>query len=123
MGKIQFVKQLKSINLSKKPILPIIKAMMITLYKTGNNNEICYYTIHDRQALLTAEYSITISWYTGNSKPREKVYGFDSLSERDKKIKAVFRGKIREGYSLLYSYLKKQETIEDWLDRAKESYL
>lgn len=94
---------------------------MITLYKAQSNSQIAYYTIHDRQALLTARYSITISWYSGSSKPREKVYGFDTREEKDKKIRAIFKRKIREGYYLLYSYLKKNETIDDLLLLAKES--
>ncbi|HOZ71720.1 MAG TPA: hypothetical protein PLQ29_06150 [Spirochaetales bacterium] len=80
--------------------------MIITLYRPSAEGPIRYYTIHDRQPLLTARYSLTIAWRTGEGREREKVYGFDTLADKDKKIKQVFARKTRDGYSLLYSFIR-----------------
>jgi len=78
--------------------------MMITLFKPGMDGSIRYCSIHDRQPLLTARYALTIAWRTGNGHEREKIYGFDSLTGLDRKLKQVFTRRIREGYSLLYTF-------------------
>ena len=80
--------------------------MIITLYKPAEHGPIRYYSIPDRQPLLTARYSLTIAWRAGEGREREKVYGFDTLAEKDKKIKQVFARKTRDGYSLLYSFIR-----------------
>lgn len=82
--------------------------MIITFYKPGANGAIRYYTIHDRQPLLTAAYALTIAWRTGDGREREKVYGFDTLAEMDRKIRELFGRRIKAGYALLYSFMREK---------------
>lgn len=82
--------------------------MIITLYKPGARGSLRYYTIHDRQPLLTARYALTIAWRVGNGRETEKIYGFDTRAQMDKKLRDVFRHKIRDGYTLLYSFVREQ---------------
>lgn len=86
--------------------------MIITMYKPGSNGSIRYYTIHDRQPLLTARYAVTIAWRAGEGRECDKVYGFDTKAEMDKKIKQVFSRKIKDGYKLLYSYTRNGAIID-----------
>lgn len=92
--------------------MTILTSMIITLFKPGSNGSIRYYTIHDRQPLLTARYALTIAWRTGEGRECDKVYGFDTASEMDKKIKQVFRKKLKDGYKLLYSYTRNGALVE-----------
>lgn len=80
--------------------------MIITLFRTSASGAIHYYTIHDRQPLLTSRYSLTLAWRAGDAKEREKVYGFDTLAEKDARIRAAFARKTRDGYKLLYSFIR-----------------
>jgi predicted DNA-binding WGR domain protein len=80
--------------------------MIMTLYKPGAKSSLRYYTIHDRQPLLTARYALTVAWRVGNGQEREKIYGFETRADMDKKIQQVFRRKIRDGYALLYSFVR-----------------
>ncbi|MDX9898576.1 MAG: hypothetical protein RBT62_06630 [Spirochaetia bacterium] len=92
--------------------MTILTSMIITLYKPGSNGSIRYYTIHDRQPLLTARYALTIAWRSGEGRECDKVYGFDTVSEMDKKIKQIFRKKLKDGYTLLYSYTRSGTPVE-----------
>ncbi|TFG83475.1 MAG: hypothetical protein E4H20_05445, partial [Spirochaetales bacterium] len=82
--------------------------MIITLYKPGSDGIIRYYTIHDRQPLLTARYALTVAWRTGEGHEREKIYGFDTLSDMDSKIREVFGKRSKSGYRLLYSFMRER---------------
>lgn len=82
--------------------------MILTFYKPGADGAIRYYTIHDRQPLLTAAYALTIAWRTGDGRERERIYGFDTLAEMDKKIRELFGRRIKAGYSLLYSFMREK---------------
>ncbi len=82
--------------------------MIITFFKPGADGAIRYYTIHDRQPLLTAKYSLTVAWRTGEGREREKVYGFDTLAEMDKKIRQLFGRRLKAGYKLLYSFMREK---------------
>lgn len=82
--------------------------MIITLYRTGTGGSIVYYTMHDRQALLTAPFALTCAWRRGEGREREKVVGFDTMAEMDEEIRRVFRHKVRSGYSLLYSFMRER---------------
>lgn len=53
---------------------------------------------------------MTVAWRVGGGQEREKIYGFDTRADMDKKIQQVFRRKIRSGYTLLYSFLREQAT-------------
>lgn len=87
--------------------------MIIALYKPGADGLIRHYTIHDRQPLLTARYSLTVAWRIGEGREREKIYGFDTAAERDASIRRIFKRKIQDGYSLLYSFERGQSTVLD----------
>ena len=78
--------------------------MIITMYRTGEDGRLRYYTLHDRQPVMGHPYALTVAWRTGNGAEREKLYVFDSLAEMDRKIRQVFGRRIRDGYRLLYSF-------------------
>jgi predicted DNA-binding WGR domain protein len=80
--------------------------MILTLFRTDPDGTIRYYSLHDRQPLLTARYALTIAWRTGEGREREKVYGFDTLAEMDRKIRELFGRRVKKGYKLLYSFMR-----------------
>jgi hypothetical protein len=80
--------------------------MILTMFRTDPDGVIRYYSLHDRQPLLTAPYALTIAWRTGEGREREKVYGFETLAEMDKKIRELFGRRARKGYRLLYSFMR-----------------
>lgn len=82
--------------------------MIITLYKSGADGSLSYYTMHDRQPLLTSRYALTLAWRNGQGREREKVIGFDSMDDMDAAIRATFRRKVRSGYGLLYSFMRER---------------
>jgi len=82
--------------------------MIITLYRPGSDGQNRYYSLHDRQPLLTARYALTVAWRTGNGREREKIYGFETLAQMDKKIRELFGRRIRAGYKLLYSFARER---------------
>jgi len=82
--------------------------MIITLYRPGAGGSIRYYTIHDRQPLLTSRYALTVAWRSGEGREREKMYGFETIAEMDKKIRQVFGRKVKDGYTLLYSFIRER---------------
>lgn len=57
---------------------------------------------------MTARYALTIAWRVGDGRETEKIYGFDTRAQMDKKLRDVFRRKIRDGYTLLYSFVREQ---------------
>jgi len=91
----------------------ILWLMIITMYKPGANGSIRYYTIHDRQPLLTAKYALTVAWRAGEGRERDKIYGFDTVTEMDRKIRQVFGRKTRDGYALLYSFIRERSPIKE----------
>lgn len=82
--------------------------MIITLFRPGDDGAIRYYSIHDRQPLLTAPFALTVAWRTGDGREREKIYGFDTLAAMDKKIRELFGRRLRSGYKLLYSFMREK---------------
>jgi predicted DNA-binding WGR domain protein len=78
--------------------------MIVTLYRTGADGVLLYYTIHDRQASLTQPHSLTVAWSRGNGKGRERFYAFGSLAEKDRMIRALLASRFKAGYRLLYSF-------------------
>lgn len=82
--------------------------MIITLYKAGSGGTILYYTMHDRQPLLTSPFALTLAWRRGDGREREKIVGFDTMSEMDEAIRRAFKDKVRSGYSLLYSFMRER---------------
>jgi hypothetical protein len=94
--------------------------MIMTLYKTDPDGSIRYYTIHDRQPLLTSRYALTLASRTGNSQEREKIRGFDTQTELDATVRKVFSKKIKAGYILLYSFMR-ERTPESILGTVREA--
>ncbi len=82
--------------------------MIITLFKTSKSGTLQYYTLHNRQALLTEPFALTVAWRSGHGKEREKIYGFETMAEMDKKIRSIFSRKIKAGYKLLYSFMREK---------------
>ena len=81
--------------------------MIITFYKfNGKDNR--YYTIHDRQGDLFSTYSFTAVWGIEMYKGREKTYVFDSREPMERKIRSIFRDRIKSGYKVLYSFARKK---------------
>lgn len=80
--------------------------MIITFYKfTGKTNR--YYTIHDRQGDLFSTYSFTAVWGIEMYSGREKMYTFKSREQMERKIRLIFKERIRNGYKVLYSFARK----------------
>lgn len=78
--------------------------MYLTLYKAGKDGKILYYVLHDRQASLTAPYALTVSWRAGEGKSRERFYPFEKLPEMDLMVRRLLAKRLKDGYSLLYSF-------------------
>ncbi|MBL8965611.1 MAG: hypothetical protein JNG85_01310 [Spirochaetaceae bacterium] len=92
--------------------------MIVTLYKTGKDGRILYYTVHDRQAGLTSPYALTLAWRTGNGRERERLHLFESLAEMDKMIKTTLAKRFKDGYRLLYSWSRDAR----WSDGAETAF-
>ncbi|HAW86943.1 MAG: hypothetical protein A2087_06565 [Spirochaetes bacterium GWD1_61_31] len=82
--------------------------MIITLIKVKDDGTILYYTLHDRQPLLMARYALSVAWRSGEGQGREKIYGFETVAEMDRKIRSLFSRRIRAGYKLLYSFMRER---------------
>jgi len=78
--------------------------MIVTLFRTGSDGSLLYYTIHDRQAGLSQLYTLTVAWSRGNGRGRERFYTFDSLEDKDRMIRSLLARRYKAGYSLLYSF-------------------
>lgn len=78
--------------------------MIVTLYRTGTDGRMLYYTVHDRQQSLTSAYSLTSAFRTGNGREREKHHDFNSLAEMDAMIRKLLSRRVKSGYRLLYSW-------------------
>ena len=85
--------------------------MIITFYRfNGKVNR--YYTIHDRQGDLFSTFSFTAVWGVEMYKGREKVYIFTSREPMERKIRAIFKERMRQGYKVLYSFARKKAEKE-----------
>jgi hypothetical protein len=94
--------------------------MIMTLYKTSPDGSIRYYTIHDRQPLLTSRYALTLASRKGNGQERERIRGFETQTEMDAMIRKVFSKKMKDGYTLLYSFMR-ERTPESILGTVREA--
>ncbi len=84
------------------------RSMIVTFYKfNGSVNR--YYTIHDRQGDLFSTYSFTAVWGIEMYRGREKVYAFTAREPMERKIRAIFKERMRRGYKVLYSFARKQD--------------
>jgi predicted DNA-binding WGR domain protein len=80
--------------------------MIITLYKEGKDGRTQYYTVHDRQPVLDAPYSLCASWRVGSGREREKLHRFQTLLERDKMIRRLIAMRVKKGYTILYTFAR-----------------
>ena len=78
--------------------------MIITLFKPGEGGKMLYYTIHDRQPVLDAPYALCAAFRVGMGRERERLHRFDTLTDRDKMIRALISKRLKDGYRLLYSF-------------------
>lgn len=83
--------------------------MYITLYKSDRRGNVHYYTLHNRQGNLFTPYSLTLTWGPSVSNGREKLVILETRKEMDDRIRYLLRRRMREGYSVLYSYFRKDE--------------
>lgn len=78
--------------------------MIILLRKTTPKGNHFYYTLHDRQAGLFQEYTLTAIWGSSPDGGREKVYSFSNPEKLDEKLRELISRRLRSGYKVLYSY-------------------
>jgi predicted DNA-binding WGR domain protein len=78
--------------------------MMIVMFKKDSKNRLHYYTMHDRQLNLLAQYALTAVWSTDEGEGREKVRYFESRLKMDRKVRELFGAKARKGYRILYRF-------------------
>jgi hypothetical protein len=78
--------------------------MLITLVKRGADGRRHYYTIHDRQAGLFSNYTLTVVWGASPHRGRERVYGFETRKALERKLRQILSRRYSSGYTLLYSY-------------------
>lgn len=76
---------------------------MVSLYRKEADGRLRYYNIHDQQPHLIPKWVFTVA-YTSGSSWGERVHRFDSRREMDAAIRRLVRRKLKEGYSLLYSF-------------------
>lgn len=85
--------------------------MIITLYKAGADGRTHYYTIHDRQPVLDAPFSLCASWRVGLGKERERLRRFETLAERDKAMRAMIARRVKDGYRILYFFSRSKFSL------------
>lgn len=85
--------------------------MYLTLYKTAKDGKIHYYILHDRQASIITPYALTVVWRSGQGKGRERFYPFEKLSEMDLMVRHLLKKKLKDGYSLLYSFSRDRKSV------------
>ena len=84
--------------------------MLVTLYKHDPKGRTWYYSLDDRDQSLFHHYTLTVSWGTDLFAGARRQYTFETLAEKDKKIREILKKKTRR-YKILYSYFRKtQET-------------
>jgi len=91
--------------------------MYLTLYKAAKDGKIHYYILHDRQASIITPYALTVVWRSGQGRGRERFYPFERLSEMDVMVRRLLKKKMRECYSLLYSFSRDAR----WTEAATEA--
>ena len=82
--------------------------MLVTLYKHDPKGRTWYYTLDDRDQSLFHYYTLTVSWGTDLFAGARRQYTFETLAEKDKKIRDILTKKTRR-YKILYSYFRKTQ--------------
>ncbi len=86
--------------------------MIITFFKEDTKGHFWYYSVHDRQGNLFADYAFTITWGREPNAGREKVKLYDSRKEMEKALRSIIRIKTRQGYRVLYRFARKDHFVE-----------
>jgi hypothetical protein len=80
--------------------------MHLTLYKKEAEDFYYYFHIHDHQRHLFDKPTITVARGDVGSRFMEKHYTFETVMEKDRKIRELFEKKIQDGYEVLYRFPK-----------------
>ena len=84
--------------------------MYIALFKLGSEGRTRYYTIHNRQGNLFTPFSLTVQWGSSPASGREKLIILNTGKELDERIRLLLRLRFRNGYRVLYSYFRAEES-------------
>lgn len=82
--------------------------MTITFIRQKDQGQSYYYSLHDRQKSLFADFILVAIWGKEIAKGREKVYTFKTQKEMDIKVRKIFKQRIQQGYKVLYSFARKE---------------
>lgn len=85
--------------------------MIITFFKEDAKGHFWYYSVHDRQGNLFADFAFTIIWGREPNAGREKVYLYDSRREMERALRLIIRKKISQGYKVLYRFARKDHFV------------
>jgi predicted DNA-binding WGR domain protein len=81
--------------------------MIITFFKEDAKGSFWYYSVHDRQGNLFADFAFTVTWGREPNAGREKVHLYDSRAEMEKALRLIIRKKSSQGYRVLYRFARK----------------
>ena len=84
---------------------------MITFYKPSDAGVVRYYSVHDRQGSLFLTHGFTAVWGSFPKAGRERVYTFEDRESMDRKLREIFRRRVRDGYRVLYSFSRNQRYV------------
>jgi len=85
--------------------------MIVTFFKEDAKGCFWYYSVHDRQGNLFAEYAFTVTWGRERNAGREKVYLYDCRQEMEKALRRMMRKKLSQGYRVLYRFARDDKFI------------
>ena len=80
--------------------------MIITFFKEDAKGSFWYYSVHDRQGNLFADYAFTVIWGREPNAGREKVYLYESRREMETALRRIIRKKTGQGYKVLYRFAR-----------------
>ena len=78
--------------------------MMCALGKLNDKGDFLYYYIHDYQGSLFGEFCLTVIWGKNQGRGRQITYTFKNHADFQKKLRSLLENKMRNGYSVFYSY-------------------
>ena len=86
--------------------------MIITFFKEDAKGNFWYYSVHDRQGNLFADYAFTITWGREPNAGREKVCLFETRRQMEKELRGIIHKKVKQGYRVLYRFARKNHFVE-----------
>lgn len=94
--------------------------MLVILYKKNAKGTLNYYVLDDRQPSLFSPWTLNVGWGKAPDASPRKHYSFDSLEEKNKKIRSLMGRKLKD-YQVLYSYFKNAaERVRSSKDNSSE---